>query len=71
MSDRITMDLHERNLSPICFICLCKETGRLQVVAYDKDGLVSHITREVDTVGIYEKLGGRMIKPLLFIGEEV
>jgi hypothetical protein len=65
--EAITEDLKKRKLKLVAVICET-EGGKLQLISYSRDGLVSHISEMVEAVNVSEHLGPRAVRPMVVIG---
>ena len=43
--------------------------SKVQFVAYDSDGLITHVSEAVDKLSVTEKLEGNMIRPMFGLGK--
>jgi len=67
MNETIMSDIEKRGRLVGVFV----ETkdSKVQFVAYDSEGLVSHVSEAVGEVSVNEKLNGNMIRPMFKLGK--
>ena len=64
--DKIVSDLNERGMRVITFVCEDKN-GDIVCLSYNKEGLVTDITRPVKGINVNEHRGGRVFSPMFKI----
>ena len=64
MTEEIIKDLEKRKCKIISFI-VETEDNKFQIIGYNKEGVVSHLSPKLNAFDIYEPTKGNIAKPIL------
>lgn len=70
VTEKVVRDINDRGMAIVGFV-VADKNDKIQFISYDENGNVSRMTDKMNGMEIYERIGGRMIRPQITIKKTI